>query len=135
MSRISQDAAQAFLNGNKFSKSNTTVVIEGSMSTMLLHGNAIAVRTSDGRLEITNAGWNTTTTNSRLRAVLYEYCDAIRLQVIDYEPYLVDNLGYLKGDASRVWFGEYESVKYEYSKAKWYDVDKVINTFKDRVGK
>jgi hypothetical protein len=65
MRRITQEAAQALLNGETYRNDNTHV--EGGV--MLLHGNAIA-RYDGHTLMISNAGWHTTTTKERLNGVL-----------------------------------------------------------------
>ena len=58
MRKITQEAAQALLNGETYRNNNTHV--EGGV--MLLHGNAIA-RYDRHTLIVSNAGWHTTTTN------------------------------------------------------------------------
>lgn len=70
MRKITEDAIRAFRNGTNFKRGNTRV-IQYSCGTcvLLLHGNLIAkCRRGDisEPLEITNAGWNTTTTKERL---------------------------------------------------------------------
>lgn len=47
-----------------------TVVVE-------LHGNEIAQFTNGGMLKITDAGWQTVTTKSRLNALLRCFCDGV----------------------------------------------------------
>lgn len=65
MKKISRDAAQALRNGNYFKRSNTEV----AGGNFYLFGNKIASFHA-GRLEITNAGWQSVTTKERLNAIL-----------------------------------------------------------------
>lgn len=71
--KITTEAINAFLAGNKFNKDNTRVSVDGSMSDLFLHDNKIATvaKLSTGGVEIwvTNAGWFTTTTKERLNGI------------------------------------------------------------------
>lgn len=69
MRQITEQAAKAFINGNKFNSSNTRVNIQGGVTALYLHDNLIAKRTNEG-LFITNAGWQTNTTKERLNGLL-----------------------------------------------------------------
>lgn len=71
MSKISRDAATAFRAGKDFKRQNTWVFTDQhGESNLLLWGNRIAW-TSDGRktLNVNQCGWDTTATNTRLRAL------------------------------------------------------------------
>lgn len=71
MSKISRDAATAFRAGHDFKRTNTLVFTDHhGESNLLLWGNRIAW-TSDGRktLNVNQCGWDTSTTNTRLRAL------------------------------------------------------------------
>lgn len=71
MSKISRDAATAFRAGRSFERQNTWVFTDQhGESNLLLWGNRIAW-TSDGRktLNVNQCGWDTSTTNARLRAL------------------------------------------------------------------
>lgn len=71
MSKISRDAARAFRAGERFRRQNTTVYTDmAGESSLFLWGNRIAW-TSDNRtkLNINQCGWDTATTNTRLRAL------------------------------------------------------------------
>lgn len=71
MRKITQESVNAFINGEKFSKSNMQVVIpsEYQKYTILrLHGNNIARRLWQ-TIEISNAGWFSTTTKERLNGI------------------------------------------------------------------
>lgn len=65
MSKISQEAASSFVGGRSWRSGNTEVSVGTNWETMLLHGNTIAIRNATG-FHVTTAGWNTTTTFSRL---------------------------------------------------------------------
>ena len=75
-SKISNNAANAFIAGQPFSEGNTTVIVDTSglgSVTMYLHGNAIAKRINEGHYAetmISLAGWPTVTTRARLDAIL-----------------------------------------------------------------
>mgnify|MGYP003652679481 FL=1 len=90
MRKITKLAARAFIEGREFRRDNTSVVIAqtgyGGVKRLLLHGNIIAIQdlfsnTRDpskslmrtkGNLQITLAGWPTTTTRERLNGLLTE---------------------------------------------------------------
>ncbi len=65
MRQIEKDVVGAFIRGEEARKDNT----ESRGGTLYLHGNPIAMREGD-RLFISNAGWERSTTQSRLNAVL-----------------------------------------------------------------
>jgi len=69
--KITEDAVHAFMvAGKNFSNSNTSVMIEGDMVVLRLHGHAIARReVGSNQIQVTNAGWNTRTTNDRLNGL------------------------------------------------------------------
>jgi len=69
MRKITKQAVNAFMNAENFKGSNTIVKVEKGISYLFLHGNMIAKRSADGRLEITNAGWQTNTTKERLNGL------------------------------------------------------------------
>lgn len=76
MSKISKDAAQAFLEGEPFERQNTEVMVRPSGQVeMYLHDNRIAWRHQrSGRVHMSLAGWPTVTTKSRLNAI----CSRVR---------------------------------------------------------
>lgn len=65
MSKISIDAARAFISGNEFKRDNTRVYKSLNTVYMELFGNTIARRDSSG-LYICTCGWKTKTTKERL---------------------------------------------------------------------
>ena len=69
MSRqITKNAVRAFLLGENFKQSNTEVLADCTGVYMYLFDNLIANRVGN-RLQITTAGWNTTTTRERLNGL------------------------------------------------------------------
>lgn len=64
MRKITELAVSAFRNGETLKQANTEVTTDS----ILLHGNLIALRKSDG-IYITSAGWETTTTKERLNGL------------------------------------------------------------------
>ena len=125
MRKIAQDAARAFCDNRKFSRSNTQVRISTTigdqpMTELILHGHVIA-RRRNGQLFVTLAGWPTPTTKSRLNALMIECHRSIRFFQRDHEQYL----GSLIGDS---WTRQIDS-------RSWYKVhDWHPNTMRDTLG-
>jgi len=70
MRKISEQAADAFVFGIPFNKSNTKVVIDSNKTASLyLHDNLIAENHMLDGIKITNAGWFTNVTKERLNAL------------------------------------------------------------------
>lgn len=67
--KITQQAVNAFIAGQPFNSSNTSVVVDGNQVDMLLHGNRIA-RSLNGIVYVSNAGWSSNTTKERLNGIL-----------------------------------------------------------------
>lgn len=68
MRKIEKEMRAAFYNHYEIKKSNTRVIVSGKYTAAYLHGNLIAA--TDGlNVWFTCAGWNTTTTRSRLNAL------------------------------------------------------------------
>jgi len=72
MRLITEQSVTAFLNGNKFNKSNMSVEVEPNVTTLKYQGNAIAYKYNDPKntISITNCGWESTTTKERLNGVI-----------------------------------------------------------------
>ena len=98
MRQITKDATRAFYGGKPFKRDNTEVITDRKRfagmeitSAMLLHGHPIAriVMESENRrrLEVTNAGYETSTTKERLNGVICHICPALRLYQKDFEWY------------------------------------------------
>ena len=71
MRKIETEMNRAIANGTNWSKANTAVSFEGEVAEVRLHGNLIA-RVGEGFIELFDGGWQTTTTKSRLNAILSE---------------------------------------------------------------
>ena len=71
MRKIETQMNAAILNNENWQKDNTSVHFdeESGVSVVRLHGNKIAVL-GDDFLEIFDGGWQTTTTKSRLNAII-----------------------------------------------------------------
>lgn len=68
--KISQDAAEAFMAGRYFKRSNTEVNYYGSKTVLLLlYGNLIATRDTDAEYFDISTAYTTRTTLSRLNAL------------------------------------------------------------------
>jgi len=68
MKQIEEIMCNAVASGKKVSVSNTLVSVENGVIKVYLHGNLIYTK-KNGVERFTLAGWNTTTTRSRLRAL------------------------------------------------------------------
>jgi hypothetical protein len=67
-SKITDVSNDAFLNLETFKSGNTKVTVNGNTATLSLHGNDIA-RNTNGKIEVTNAGWFSKTTKERLNGI------------------------------------------------------------------
>lgn len=71
MSQITKESVKAFKQGSNYSKLNTKVMIlEDGTRLFILHGNEIARFTPNNELGITNCGWPTLLTKTRLNAIM-----------------------------------------------------------------
>ena len=71
MRKIETEMNRAIATGTNWNKANTSVSFEGEVAEVRLHGNLIA-RIGEGFIELFDGGWQTTTTKSRLNAILAE---------------------------------------------------------------
>lgn len=70
--KITTESVNAFMSARPFNKGNMTVELSplGQVVVMKLHGNAIARRDiGSNTIEVTSAGWETTTTKERLNGL------------------------------------------------------------------
>lgn len=67
--KITQESVQAFLDCRPFKKSNMEVSREGTIYYLKLFGNKISAIERDGKMWISNAGWDTKTTKERLNGL------------------------------------------------------------------
>ena len=65
MRKIEEQVIGAFVRGHEATNANTTA----TKNSLYLHGNEIARRLPCGSIEVSNAGWETRTTQSRLNAL------------------------------------------------------------------
>ena len=74
MRQVTRDASRAFINGTKFKRDNTQVIVRNNGDVaLLLHGNPIAIREQGrplGETVLSLCGWNTPTTRERLNGLL-----------------------------------------------------------------
>ena len=83
MRQITKDSIKAFMSAKKFRQGNTQVKIdEYGIAYLYLFNNLIAKRNGN-KLEITMAGYNTTTTRERLNGL-----PCVKIQQKNYTPYL-----------------------------------------------
>ena len=94
MRKIESQMIAAIHNNQNWSNSNTTVHFneESNISIVRLHGNKIAEVTDDS-MTIFDGGWQTTTTKSRLNALINEFCNAVTDGVFqkNYQWFVTDN--------------------------------------------
>jgi len=79
MRKIESLMVQAIKDGRDWKSSNTEVINIRGTAFVYLHGHHIASYTSlDETLSISNAGWRTVTTKSRLNAIINEFLDGTK---------------------------------------------------------
>ncbi len=72
MRKIEKEATRAFLWRETWSKNNTATGLElGGVWGLRLHNNLIAILSDDGSVWVTNCGWESRTTQSRLNALCH----------------------------------------------------------------
>jgi len=100
MRKITQDAVWAFRTEKPFKRGNTEVKVsattEGNTTELFLHGNLIARKHPKTGVEITNAGYFTSTTKERLNGLVN-----VHIQQKDFEWFLNGELW--NGEWVRVW--------------------------------
>ena len=90
MRKIEQAMITAVANGRDWRSGNTEVVNDGPVVTIKLHGNVIAWLQS-GMMFVTPAGWTTSTTKSRLNALLRQFTNGASIYQKDFEWFLNAN--------------------------------------------
>ena len=74
MRQIEKNMNSAIWSKKNWAGSNTTVITEDNISTVMLHGNHIATYFHDTKeLTLFDGGWQSNTTKSRLNALCYEF--------------------------------------------------------------
>ena len=83
----------AAIKGNaNWTKANTSVTTADGVSEVRLHGNLIA-KVGDDFVTVFDGGWQSTTTKSRLNAIIDEFCNAFTDGVFqkNYKWFVRDN--------------------------------------------
>lgn len=72
MRLITHESVTAFLNAEKFNKSNMSVEVLPNVTILKYQGNSIAYKYNDPKqtISITNCGWESNTTKERLNGVI-----------------------------------------------------------------
>ena len=94
MRKIERQMCAAVQSNKDWKSANTSVHFdpETGVSVVRLHGNKIA-EVTDNDMTIFDGGWQTTTTKSRLNALINEFCNGITDGVFqkNYEWFIRDN--------------------------------------------
>jgi len=94
MRKIESQMIAAINASKNWQSANTSVHFneESNTSIVRLHGNKIAEVTDDS-MTIFDGGWQTTTTKSRLNALINEFCNAVTDGVFqkNYQWFVTDN--------------------------------------------
>lgn len=94
MRKIETQMNTAIHNNTDWQSANTSVqfIAENATSKVYLHGNHIAT-VGDDYVEIFDGGYQSTTTKSRLNAIINEFCDALTDGVFqkNYQWFVRDN--------------------------------------------
>ncbi len=92
--KITVDSVRAFVIGKPFRRENMEVVVDRDDNVYLkLHGNTIAYRSNkDGKVSISNCGWETNTTKMRLNYVLEVYNSPFKIRQKNWIWYIGDKL-------------------------------------------
>ena len=89
MRKIESEMLAAVRSRRDWSKDNTSVSNTNHGVVVRLHGNKIAILNDEhNKLVITDAGWQTVTTKSRLNALLGEFCFGSRIYAKNFEWFL-----------------------------------------------
>ena len=89
MRQIESQMVNAVAAGRDWHKDNTSVDVTDHGIVVRLHGNKIAqLSTDDQCLYVTDAGWQTSTTKSRLNALLSALCPGCGIHQNDFVWYL-----------------------------------------------
>lgn len=99
MRKIERELVQALIDRRVWRKDNTSVEVydlasgDGHCCTVRLYGHPIAKYYDDGTLWVSNAGYRTTTTKSRLNAVLKFFRHSYGVYQSQFNWFLVDDEG------------------------------------------
>jgi len=92
MRKIETQMNDAIKGNANWKLKNTTVTTTDGVSEVRLHGNLIA-KVGDDFVTVFDGGWQSTTTKSRLNAIINEFCNAFTDGVFqkDFAWYVRDN--------------------------------------------
>ena len=92
MRKIEANMCDAIQANQDFKSGNTQVITIEGVSFVYLHGNQIATVTDDS-MTVFDGGWQSTTTKSRLNAIINEFCNAFTDGVFqkDFAWFIRDN--------------------------------------------
>tara|TARA_B100000497_G_C7390040_1_gene248594 strand:- start:95 stop:421 length:327 start_codon:yes stop_codon:yes gene_type:complete len=92
MRKIESQMNAAIQGNANWSKANTSVTTQDGVSEVRLHGNLIA-KVGDDFVTVFDGGWQSTTTKSRLNAIINEFCNAFTDGVFqkDFQWFVRDN--------------------------------------------
>lgn len=89
MRKIEKEMQNALRNKVNWSKSNTTVFNDNEGNQFVtLHGNLIATISNFGDIKLSSCGWQTTTTKSRLNAILDTFLSGIGIFQKNFEWFI-----------------------------------------------
>lgn len=88
MRKLTQEIVNAFLNGNKKTKGNTST--DGQ--SIWLHGNQIVETNQDGQIVINNCGWGSVTTRERLNGLLSQIAPHLWVHQSNFNQYVFNAL-------------------------------------------
>ena len=91
MRKIETQMNNAIKSQTNWAGSNTTVITEDNISTVMLHGNHIATYYHDKKeLSLFDGGWQSNTTKSRLNALCYEFATGFGVFQKNWEWFVSD---------------------------------------------
>ena len=91
MRKIETQMNTAIKSQKNWAGSNTTVITENDISTVMLHGNHIATYYHDTKeLALFDGGWQSNTTKSRLNALCYEFAMGFGVFQKNWEWFISD---------------------------------------------
>ena len=91
MRQIEKNMNSAIWSKKNWAGSNTTVITEDNISTVMLHGNHIATYYHDTKeLALFDGGWQSNTTKSRLNALCYEFATGFGVFQKNWEWFISD---------------------------------------------
>ncbi len=93
MRKIESEMQAAIVEQRNWSKANTSVTVdsEGDVD-VLLHGHRIATISTTGNLKLSSCGYQTTTTKSRLNAILDCFFNNLAISQKDFVWYIGNDM-------------------------------------------